>query len=337
METKLQSVEQDVIQYTSKDVPQSEDVRVVASTSSLVVRTHPTEPIGPHILSDLLAGEWHMRRREDGTGIAWGFAFSLVILSILHLIAGAWNTSVEGTLLWGIGVLCAMTVVMGTQMTYRVSRRRRKLKAALAQKQDIRSTGALLQVLRVPNTSIRNLAKRSLIDLLPQLQTKDGDQLAENERRILLRTLSISPNNREQRELSELFSKSAARAAYQREVDLRVAILKAYEQIGGSREESVVRRLAQGTPSIPTGRPVPEEIRKAASDCLPHIEARAALERAAAQLLRPTTHRDEIDASLLRAASATDASRSDELLHPTDFQTKPPEAVGTIVTLSPKV
>ena len=101
----------------------------------------------------------------------------------------------------------------------------------LSQNQDIQQVASLIRLLRAPTSpSVQNLAKRALIDLLPKMRSSDASLLGVLERNVLLRYLAISPCDSAYREVVELFSSSA----FRREIDLRLSILSALQQVGGS-------------------------------------------------------------------------------------------------------
>ena len=131
------------------------------------------------------------------------------------------------------------------------------------------------------STPVRNLSKRALIPLLPTLKASDAGALTEARRDRLLRLLAISPNDSGYRDLTELFSRSA----YRREIELRVSILKAFEQVGGAKELPAVLRLSQGKPfTLHSRASIPKEVQQAAQECLPYLQAprkRPARKRAA--------------------------------------------------------
>jgi len=170
--------------------------------------------------------------------------------------------------------------------------------------------GVLVRTLELPSIPLQNLAKRRLIELLPTLRASDAALLSEADRRILLRPLTISPQNWGGRVLRELFSRSA----YRREVDLRLAILKAFEQIGGDQEIGVVERLADRSSMLFGPLSVLPEIREAAQACLPFVQHHAGEQRASAQLLRASSPPSSPSDVLLRPASGLSDTSPEQLL-----------------------
>lgn len=260
-------------------------------------------------LTTLLQQEVRIRRKEELITFAWSGVFLLCILWTVHRSFTDVNTFMTNfrncfLLLGGLGMgMCAQLV----RCSYS---RKHSFIEALAKSHDVRQVGPLIQALRVPNTSVRNLAKRALILLLPTLRASDAARLGDSEHAILLRTLAISPNDPGYRDLTELFSRSA----YRREVELRVAILEALQQVGSAKELSVVARLSRGLPAMGSVVKVPGEIQEAARECLPFLEVRANDQIASAQLLRASSAQALPDNTLLRPASTRTDALPEQLL-----------------------
>lgn len=260
-------------------------------------------------LTALLEQEARCRRREELTILAWSVHFLALMLWIP-------NSTTHAASMTRNLILCFVLMggVMGTGMCvqfYRRSyRRKRSLTTALAQSQDVTQVGYLIQALRVQNTRVCNLAKRTLIVLLPTLKASDAARLGDSERAILLRLLSIPPNDLGRRDLKELFS----RLAYRRELELRLAILKALEQVGGARELATVERLARGLPGPPSISKICREIQEAAQECLPYLQMRANVQRAREELLRASGAHARLNGGLLRPAGPPTDAFPEQLL-----------------------
>lgn len=231
------------------------------------------------------------------------------IFIILMVFMGGITLVVNRALMDGgnVTMYLSMTFAMLYLLTFAIIahlsrcsyRRKHALAAELAKPQAIENIGTLIDALRIENTQVRNLSKRALTGLLPQLKASDSDLITDARRDRLIRLLTISPNDKGYRDLTELFSRSA----YRREVDVRVAVLKAYEQIGGPKELQQVEKLAKGRINWQSASRVPEEIQQAASQCLPYLQERTNEQRASEQLLR---------------ASSGSAVPADILLRPSD-------------------
>jgi hypothetical protein len=280
-----------------EDMDSAEDLEGQTKRSAEVVS--PTE---------MLEREAIIRRKEEWAGAAWSMLFLVSMLSIAKL-----NTSSIAALQRDMAICFALLGVVGagvyTQLFRSASRRKRVYMKALSNGQDVKQISALIHTSRGTSAPVRNLAKRALIDLLPQLRASDADKLSESERGILLRHLAINPRDLGHREVTEMFSPSA----FRREVDLRVSILKAYEQVGGVKELAAVSKLARGIPTLQQSPPL-GEIKRAANACLPYLEQRANDERASRHLLRASGPEAMGNGELLRPVLSVSATGDEELL-----------------------
>ena len=260
-------------------------------------------------LTTQLQQEARSRRNETWATLAWSVVF-LASMRGLILHTGSTEFSLRTSLLLCFALMGTAGWGLCFQMGRRSYRRKISLTDALARIDDKTQVGPLIQTLQVPTTAVRNLAKQRLIVLLPTLRASDASLLGEADRKALLRQLAIFPNDPGYRDLRELFS----RAAYRREMDLRLAILKALEQVGGKQELAAVDRLARGLPTLHSALKVPEEIREAAQACLPYLQTRADDQRAEAQLLRASSLPVSSADNLLRPAVLGNATPPDQLL-----------------------
>ena len=204
------------------------------------------------------------------------------------------------------------TVIWGVQfrLAFRARRRKRAFTATLSQMQDRTQLWGLLRAMDLPNIPLQNLAKQRLIELLPTLRISDAALVNREDRSSLVRLLTLSPKNLRRRVLREAFS----RPAYRREVDLRIAILKAFEQIGGEQEIAIVERLADPSSRLSGPLIVPQEIREAAQACLPFVRLHASMERANSQLLRASSAPTSPSEILLRPAGSLAEAPPEQLL-----------------------
>jgi hypothetical protein len=261
-------------------------------------------------LTALLQQEARSRRNEELASFVWAGACMAPMLwwatrPVTDVSSLTRNLSLCFVLM---GILGAGMCI---QLCRRSYRRKRSFANALAQSHDVKHVGPLIQALRVQNTPVRNLAKQVLIDLLPTLKASDAIRLGDAERSILLRVLAIPPTDLSYRDLRELFS----RPAFQREMELRLVILKALEQVGGARELPTVERLSRGftLPALSTGK-VPLEIQAAAKECLPYLQVRADNQSAREQLLRGSSFHTLPNSVLLRPANTQTDARPEQLL-----------------------
>jgi len=262
----------------------------------------------PPTLTSLLQTEARMRRAEDILSLGWAVGFLITILCVANV-----SSTDIATLQRNLGTCVAVMGLMGIgvigQFVSRSRRRKRSLTAVLSKTQDRQQISALIQTLRVQNTAVRNLAKRALIDLLPGLRASDAPLIGGAERAILVRQLAISPGDPGYRDLTELLS----RTAFRREVNLRVSILQALEQVGGHKELPAVERLARDI-SANQLKKVNGEVRAAAIACLPYLKTRAMEQRASEQLLRPSSADTSSGSTLLRAAAPQSEAVPEDLL-----------------------
>ena len=265
----------------------------------------------PVVLTTLLQQEAHSRLKETWGALAWSGVFLASMLGVLRY-AGTSAASLTFCLLLCFVFLTGIGWGLCSQFSRRASRCKRALTAALSRVNAKKEVGALVRTLQVQNMPVRNLAKQSLITLLPTLHAGDASLLGPEERRILRRQLAIVPNDPGYREVKELFS----RAAYRRDMDLRLAILKALEQVGGEQELAAVERLARGLPTLHSVYKAPQELRAAAQACLPSLQTRAEDQRAGTQLLRASSLPTPSAADLLRPAACGDSTPSEQLLRP---------------------
>ena len=249
-------------------------------------------------LLPLLQAEAVQRKRDNRNMFLTCSGF---LIGISWLVHGSYagGGQVTQNLVLSLASIYLLLFAVIAQLARQAYRRKRALATELAKPQTLESIGALIEATRIENTQVRSLSKTALTSMLPQLKANDSEMLTSAHRDRLIRLLTISPNDKGYRDLTELFSRSA----YRREIDVRVAILKAYEQIGGPKELPQVERLAKGQIHWQSASKVPLEIQEAAQQCLPALQARTSEHQASQQLLR---------------ASSGDAVPSDILLRPAD-------------------
>ncbi len=260
-------------------------------------------------LTTQLQQEANARRNETLATVAWSGTFLVSMLWLIRHMS-ATESSLRTSLFLCFALMGSVGWGLCFQLGRRSYRRKRSLTDALARINDKTQVSPLIQSLQVPTTAVRSLAKQSLTALLPTLRAGDASLLDEADRKVLLRQLAIFPNDPGYRDLKELFS----RTAYRREMDLRLAILKALEQVGGEQELAAVERLARGLPTLHSTLKVPREIREAAKACLPYLHTRADDQRAEAQLLRASCLPQSSGADLLRPVSACSSTPPEQLL-----------------------
>lgn len=260
-------------------------------------------------LSALLQQEVKDRRKEERATVAWAGVFLASMLwqanrNTLEIV------SLQQNLLFCAALMLLLGGNLCVQMRLRSTRRVRLLKQGISQVENKTQVSTLIRTLRTQNTSVRSLAKQALTAMLPTLQASDAILLGTEERKILLHYLAISPNDPGYRDIRELFSP----AAYRRELYLRIAMLKALEQVGGAQELVVVERLARGVPTLQSAIRIPQEIQEAAKECLPFLQQRVGEQRASAELLRASSEPATSENMLLRPVASYSEERPEQLL-----------------------
>jgi hypothetical protein len=186
----------------------------------------------------------------------------------------------------------------------------------VAHAEQVQDVGLLIDALRIESPSVRQTAGSALTTLLPRMTEADANLLSLDQRRYLIGLLHMNPEMYLYKDVMAVFgSASLNKPANKRAIDLRVAILKAYKEIGGALELPIVRRLAE-LPHATT--PARKMLMEAAQEALPFVEARVERLAKGDTLLRPS---EGEETSLLRAAHSTDNTPADQLLRsssPTD-------------------
>ncbi len=172
-----------------------------------------------------------------------------------------------------------------------ITGRDRRLAKQLAQYDDKRAVGPLLEALRYDNSSTVNAATVALIRLLPQLRASDRHLLTAEHRSFMNGLLGASV----------LLGPPKAPA-------LILAMLKALGQVGDSGAIGVVEKLANGG-----GTGKNPAVQQAAVECLPFLEEVARQEEAHRILLRASAS-NAFPGALLRPATDAPEHHADQLL-----------------------
>jgi hypothetical protein len=180
---------------------------------------------------------------------------------------------------------------------------------ALAGSRDISTVGGLVDALLLEDGQNNRVASEALIELLPRLQASDAHFLNTQQRNKLCSVLSKSVDNVLYKDVTVILGPaSLSKVAKKRAVDLRVAILQAFQQVGDSQALPVVERLASG----PAKTPDQTAVRNAALECLPYLRERVSAEQAGRSLLRVAPQPG--DAQLVRPAIGPVTHASQQLL-----------------------
>ena len=170
----------------------------------------------------------------------------------------------------------------------------------IAQTGGVRAIMPLFAALENPLPEKEGQAIRNaLTTLLPQMKASDAHLLTREARLFLHAWVSSALT------VGTRFSDRDA---------LRLAALKALEQVGDSSAIPVVERLANCAPQTPRE----ERIRQAAIECLPMLRANCGEVETARTLLRASQSEDARPDTLLRPASGSGQTGSAELLRGSD-------------------
>jgi hypothetical protein len=174
------------------------------------------------------------------------------------------------------------------------SPQQRRAAQRLAQLQNKRVVGHLVDFTTWPDAPVREAARQALISMLPKLQTADASLLSAQQQGILRGMLH--------------------RRHVETEPALQIAILKAYEQVGDERALHAVNALATMRPSTKNR----QRVRVAAQECLPFLQQRHHRQVSSQTLLRPTEQNtsEPPQEILLRPAREQSAQLPQELLRP---------------------
>jgi hypothetical protein len=182
------------------------------------------------------------------------------------------------------------------------SRKARHAANRLSGLDDLRAIGAMVETLSFGHDrEVKAPVRETLIRLLPRLKASDAGLLTERHIALLRATLATSPYV-----TGDLFARLSRRV--DAHTQLQIAILKAFEQVGDSRSLPVVANLAMSG--------VRPEVRAAAEECLPFLQARVEQERASQTLLRAASAGGSDPSGLLRASQEGQEHAPREMLRP---------------------
>jgi hypothetical protein len=205
------------------------------------------------------------RRRRTALFIAMPLFVPLLMILLWHYTGIGWNVvdlyfHYPGE--WFAATILAV-IVMCSWLLHTIfpAETKKALKSA-ANLEDIRLVGPLVELLKFEDAGIKRLAGETLIKLLPRLKASDAFLLNTTQRALLCKALMARVN-------AESF---------------RIAILKAFEQVGDSTCLATVQRLADGE----IANEAEARVRDAARECVPYLQARLEQEKAAQSLLRPS-------------------------------------------------
>ena len=262
-------------------VEQGEDVHAVLSQEAKQFQRHTWRAIIAFELFFLMAA--FMLQRYAATALA-SPAFIVGFVAVLFLLA-----------------------IFSLPSARRQHQRRRRLTATVAEQYDVRSIGALIDALKLDDLKTREIAQDALISVLPRLQASDATLLHDAQRAKLCHILSLPVENPLFKDVRYLFQPARNSA-----IDIRIAILQAFEQVGDNKALSVVERLAKRE----AGSAGEKRIQEAARQCLPALQLRTEEQRSSQTLLRAVDASTAGTDILLQAATGTQDVQPEQLLRP---------------------
>jgi hypothetical protein len=194
--------------------------------------------------------------------------------------------------LWGVVGWLAVFIANNSSLR-RIGRR-------LADIDDSRAVGALLDVLKSSGIFHGQGVEKALIRVLPRLKAGDGENLSREQRQFLYTLLTL-----------DLKWYSANSLDWG--VELKIATLKALEQIGDEEALPIVEQAAQQARN--------PRVRQAAQECLPFLRIRVEEQRFRQWLLRSSAAIVLPKETLLRPAVGGPETKAEELLRPSDKET----------------
>ncbi len=162
----------------------------------------------------------------------------------------------------------------------------------LAQLEDVRTVGVLIEALDWNDASLASEAQTALSRLLPRLKESDAALFTPARRKILLKQL----------------------AGVHHAPEFSLAVLKGLEQIGGEEALPIVTQIAEGTAD---GGKFPE-VCEAAVLCLPFLRHRAERNENSRRLLRASSENDHAKTLLRPAAEVSETDKAAHLLRPAE-------------------
>ena len=188
--------------------------------------------------------------------------------------------------------------MVGSTFNLKARAKWRKTIELLTEAAGTQPVAALIEGLEI--TDEREFAMSVLKELLPRLQSSDAPLLSPRHHNILNCQLTRKPIFR-----------------FPSRTDFILATLKAHEQIGGTDDLPTVERLAKGEGSAKQNY----NIRKAAQECLPYLQARSEGQDLRQTLLRASSESADSAANLLRPASAASSADPAQMLRASGLET----------------
>jgi hypothetical protein len=249
------------------------------------------------ILLNLLKKEATDRRKRHPLVVAGIIAYLITaVLSIVipPMFGKRPSFGLLKILLYSSGAIMAALAVSSAQ---------KNATRALEGDDDKRIVGVWALALDYDDEQLVALARRKLLQFLPQLNASDAPLLDEEQRGILYNALNKRPDKKDSNN-----------------TELHQAILKALQQVGDERALPHVEKLAKGQ-GLAAAYP---ELKTAAEACLPFLKERVEQIRASQTLLRASSAFDAPSSGsevLLRPALHAGTTPTQELLRAADTVT----------------
>jgi HEAT repeat protein len=256
-------------------------------------------------------------RRRRTFALVLSFGFPVFFLTLAKFGFFEWKSNWDAMLpdimgfrgeqFFGV-ILAVLLTILPICFIVTASRKQRKVIDKLAANADIQSIGPLIDALELPDSYSRRSTKEALIRVLPQLRASDAGLLSAAQYarlRNFLNTPLDSPLHKNIRQLMAPPNDSS--------VELQLAILKSFEQIGDQEALPIVERLANREAKTDAQK----RLKQAAVECLPWLRQRIELNETSKSLLRPASVEVE-GSALLRPASFSDDTPREMLLRATN-------------------
>jgi hypothetical protein len=235
------------------------------------------------------------KKRHQQPGMRLGFLIASWCVIVPYTATQVWLSLTQGS--WLGALIWSLLTIFGTQLhRFCLSPKQTEAARKLAMHDDVRGVGPLAEALDWPDSDIQMVAARALTRLLPRMQATDANLLNSGQRANLYRKLHPYQTGQQ--------------------TDLQLAILKALEQIGDEAAVPHVRRLA-GSFGLTSRQ---KQVKQAAIDCLPYLNARAAQLRVSQTLLRASSATGTSADMLLRPVENAVAAPAEQLLRATTGQ-----------------
>lgn len=247
------------------------------------------------LLSVLADERAKLRRQQRATqwavgGIMGGIVFLVLLMAMIQKHFDWSNLTIYLGCFGSLGAAAA------------ASSRHKQAVKELAEFDDTRSVGPLVEALQLGDRDIRAVASDALKRLLPRLRASDGHLLAMEHHRTLARVLHLTRNGVD--------------------VPLACAILKALQQVGNESDLAPVTTWAMLDETKERSAIAP--VIQAARECLPALQENIRRAQAEQTLLRASSPAPSSEFHLLRPAeSVISVLPHEELLQPRQCEALP--------------